>query len=303
MQNFQWEMMAQFIFPSHFGTVEEVISVDIKPRWQEIETGDSIRLAGIYHIMAVVRFNPSQTPRFSEGTFIEHIELDGNNGYFEYAIPFEVDLPREKLQPTDHPKVDIRDLSFFIFDGSNCLFKWEACCVLSEQADEQLLEQDIPSDSISVVEEVEETIQNTSTELPKQADNEPTVEVSDEQPSYESVLQKAEQQEVPQLELEAQSNIEEQVDTLNYLESIHLPTYNENVDAQATLEQQERIVETKPVVEQEQNQLAEDENVVIVEDSEEDEKTSYLPTDTDDFYNQLTESYTVLKLSNNIIRE
>lgn len=326
MQNFQWEMMAQFIFPAQLGIVEEVISVDIKPRWQEVETEESIRLTGIYHIMASVRFNPSQTPRFSEGTFIEHIEFDGNNGYFEYALPFEVDLPREKISEKDQPRVDIQDLSFLIFDGSSCLFKWDACCVVDEQEQESILDQsneevEQPRFENDDVDEMElfESIQHTPTELLKQIDNEQSVEVQEENSSLELIEQSEPPIEQAQeyivedsIEREEQTeqntHFNEQDDTLNYLESIHLPTYGDLIEQQASkppevfdteVEQQERIVEAQPVIEKQKQ------NVLKLESEEEEhvESNTYLPTDTDDFYNQLSESYTVLKLSNNIIRE
>ena len=50
MQNINWDMMTQFVFPEELGLVEEVISCNIIPRWQQIETEDSIQLHGIYHI-------------------------------------------------------------------------------------------------------------------------------------------------------------------------------------------------------------------------------------------------------------
>ncbi|MFJ8237287.1 hypothetical protein ACIQ34_16410 [Ureibacillus sp. NPDC094379] len=132
MQNVNWEMMTQFVFPEDLGIVEEVISVNIKPRWQQVETDESVRLVGIYHITAVVRFNPSHLPQYCEGTLIEHLEFDGNDGYFEYALPLEVDLPREKIAQLNKPELFVNDVNFFVYDGSSCTFKWETKCVYEE---------------------------------------------------------------------------------------------------------------------------------------------------------------------------
>ncbi|RHW33370.1 hypothetical protein D1B33_15080 [Lysinibacillus yapensis] len=140
MQKINWEMMTQFVFPEQLGTVEEVVSVDIKPIWQQIETEDSVRLVGIYHIAAVARFNPYELPEYSDGTFIEELEFDGNNGYFEYALPLEVDLPREKVAYECQPQVSIDDLSFFVYDGSNCTFKWEVGCQFDETVEGALFQ-------------------------------------------------------------------------------------------------------------------------------------------------------------------
>ena len=161
MQNINWEMMTQFVFPEDLGIVEEVISVNIKPRWQQVETDESVRLVGIYHITAVVRFNPSHLPQYCEGTLIEHLEFDGNDGYFEYALPLEVDLPREKIAQLNKPELFVNDVNFFVYDGSSCTFKWETKCVYEEA--ESLFEHH-PSEQLAYEQPVFtrlETVQNT----------------------------------------------------------------------------------------------------------------------------------------------
>ena len=132
MQNINWDMMTQFVFPEELGLVEEVISCNIIPRWQQIETEDSIQLHGIYHITAVARFNPQELPQYSEGTLIEELEFDGNNGYFEYALPLNVDLPREKVAQDNKPELAVDNIQFLVYDGCSCTFKWEVNCAFEE---------------------------------------------------------------------------------------------------------------------------------------------------------------------------
>ncbi len=111
MQNYNWDLKTQFVFPEEYGLVEDVVFVDIKPRWQLIETEDSLRLVGIYHITSTVRFDPYELPEYSEGTLIEHLELNENDGYFEYALPLEVNLPKEKVPIGCNPEILIENTS------------------------------------------------------------------------------------------------------------------------------------------------------------------------------------------------
>ena len=52
-----------------------------------------------------MKFNPKIKPDYSEGTLIEHLDLKGDEGYFEYALPLEVDLPREKVAKDCRPEL------------------------------------------------------------------------------------------------------------------------------------------------------------------------------------------------------
>lgn len=231
MQNIHWEMMTQFVFPENVGTVEEVISVNIKPRWQQIDTEDSIRLLGIYHITATARFNPKEFPEYSEGTLIEHLDFNGNDGYFEYALPLEVDLPKEKVGYNQSPQISVDDVSFFVYDGSSCTFKWEAKCTFPQK-----------SEDVQFAHEL----------------------ISDDQESLEDIIEKA-----PYEAFESSSS-----------------SSSENVSYDFELNIGE--------IENEQEEIENDSVVQI--------KTfnQFSPLDQDDFYSELEESYTLVKLSNKI---
>lgn len=79
-----------------------------------------------------MRFNPAIKPNFSEGTLIEYIDLQGDEGYFEYSLPLEVDLPKEKVAQTSQLELHVEDISLFVYDGSSCTFKWEVNCTFDE---------------------------------------------------------------------------------------------------------------------------------------------------------------------------
>lgn len=297
MQNINWEMMTQFVFPEQLGIVEEVLSVEIKPIWQQVETEESVRLVGIYHIAATARFNPSELPEYSDGTFIEDLELDGNNGYFEYALPLEVDLPREKVANNCQPQIHINDISFFVYDGSNCTFKWDVDCGFEEVVEGALFQHEpvIPmSNDEPIIPQVasidfDDILLPNETKITEEIrfGNDaifPEQPVVPEESANEFMLTKGQTSiEDPEVNIEKmsaplnktkkyESSIVKQIPTFEFGDGTLI-----NNNEESTTEQ---IIKDKVV-----------------------ETNQYFPTDTDDFYNDLKESYTPLNFSNKIIRE
>jgi hypothetical protein len=94
----QWPMQEDFYFPEHAGVPTGVQSLTVTPRYTEERTEDAVRLIGIYHIAANVEFDEG-TLRSAElddsYILIDDVELDGKDGYFEYAVPLNIDLPPE----------------------------------------------------------------------------------------------------------------------------------------------------------------------------------------------------------------
>ncbi|GAB0168760.1 valyl-tRNA synthetase [Lysinibacillus sp. CTST325] len=90
-------MSETFCFPG-YGSPTEIADVQIKPRWQTMQLEDSLRLMGIYHITAHVRFDFQDMQAFlgdEELVQIDALDIQGDTGYFEYAVPLNVDLPKE----------------------------------------------------------------------------------------------------------------------------------------------------------------------------------------------------------------
>ena len=92
-----WTMRETFCFPG-YGCPIEIASVQITPQWQTKQLEDSLRLIGIYHVTAHVRFDfqEEQTLLDSDDLVkIDALDLQGDTGYFEYAVPLHVDLPKD----------------------------------------------------------------------------------------------------------------------------------------------------------------------------------------------------------------
>ena len=101
MKKKQWTMQEDFIFPKNAGVPAGAELVNVTPRYTEERTEDAVRLTGIYHIAANVQFEEGErgSGALDTAILIDDVELDGNGGYFEYAVPLHIDLPPEVGSP------------------------------------------------------------------------------------------------------------------------------------------------------------------------------------------------------------
>ncbi len=103
MEKKQWSMQEKFYFPEHAGVPTGVQSVTVTPRYTEERTEDAVRLTGIYHIAANVEFDEGARAEEWDDSFIliDDVEVDGKDGYFEYAVPLNIDLPSIAESPLE----------------------------------------------------------------------------------------------------------------------------------------------------------------------------------------------------------
>ena len=101
MKKVQWQMKENFIFPSSTGMPTGTEKLDVTPRFTIDRTSDNLRMTGIYHVAANVEFEAevSRESEIDTATLIEDVDVTGNLGYFEYAVPFNIDLPPEAADP------------------------------------------------------------------------------------------------------------------------------------------------------------------------------------------------------------
>ncbi len=103
----QWTMQEDFIFPGNVGIPAGAEVISVTPMFSEERTADGVRLTGIYHIAANVLFEEGGSVEEGEraeealnsAILIDDVELEGNAGYFEYAVPLHIDLPPEAGNP------------------------------------------------------------------------------------------------------------------------------------------------------------------------------------------------------------
>ncbi|PID21439.1 hypothetical protein CSV61_09440 [Sporosarcina sp. P3] len=97
MTTHQWTLQESFYFPAEYGAFAESAEVKVTPGFTEDRTEEAIRLQGIYHIAANVVFDADKHVELTaeDLLIINDVEVENNKGYFEYAVPLNVDLPAE----------------------------------------------------------------------------------------------------------------------------------------------------------------------------------------------------------------
>lgn len=97
MTKHQWSLEETFYFPVEYGAFAEAAELKVTPGFTEERTDEAIRLQGIYHIAANIVFDADKQISVEKEDLlvIEDVEVKNNKGYFEYAVPLNVDLPAE----------------------------------------------------------------------------------------------------------------------------------------------------------------------------------------------------------------
>ena len=121
----KWEVEEVFTFPLELGSVTEGKKINVQVNWEAQELMGVVHIRGIYHVTAKVRFGLERQGQLSAGTLIEHIDLEGNEGYFEYAIPFSLELPNGQLKD-----LRVEDIKTTCQDSLH--IAWQVICVYDE---------------------------------------------------------------------------------------------------------------------------------------------------------------------------
>ncbi|MER1987158.1 MAG: hypothetical protein ABS948_14830 [Solibacillus sp.] len=147
-----WQMQERFSFPTELGVPAEMTTVRITPQWHEEELAESIRLTGIYHIAAHVAFTDGEA-KAGDSVFIDQLDIGETDGYFEYALPLEIDLAKDKAR--GDVLLHVAEIDSLVEDGTSVVC-WQMNCSYEEVAEQVTVEvEEIPSEKL-VVEKVEE---------------------------------------------------------------------------------------------------------------------------------------------------
>ncbi|MCG7344990.1 hypothetical protein MHZ92_12660 [Sporosarcina sp. ACRSL] len=152
MKKLQWNMKEVFFFPEDVGVPKDVRTLKVKAGFTEKRSEDAVRLSGIYHIAAKVDFTEGerieQIPR--DVVYVDDVEMDGQAGYFEYAVPLYIDLPPE----VEHPlRIEATDVKGF-FDGQGSFtVAWNVNCLYGQATPEQANKETEDSERVAQMEE------------------------------------------------------------------------------------------------------------------------------------------------------
>lgn len=124
MQN--WQMKEVLCFPAHFGTVQQGSIIKVEPNWHSENKEDSIVIKGVYVLKGNMQFDfKEREVSAQEGTFIEHLDIEKDEAYFEYAMPFSIDLPNDDIE---NVAVNVLKSSVEINEAGQCVCSWDVCC-------------------------------------------------------------------------------------------------------------------------------------------------------------------------------
>ncbi|MFF2755075.1 hypothetical protein ACFVR1_15150 [Psychrobacillus sp. NPDC058041] len=125
-----WDVKEQFLFPKSFGIPKEVKKVEVTPQYEHKVTGDSIQIMGIYHITCHVEFEEGEHAHHatSEFTQIEDLDVQGEVGYFEYAVPMSVDIAKDKVKTGSSPTLNVKHVNTNTTEHASIEIAWLVRC-------------------------------------------------------------------------------------------------------------------------------------------------------------------------------
>ncbi len=163
MQKITWEINESFIFPETYGCPVKASKVHVTPRWEQKVDEYSVSLTGIYHLSAFLEFDKGKEMAkqlSNDCTLIDEVEWQDKQGYFEYAIPLDVSLPKIGVV---HSSIDLnaRDVNVELQENGICKISSNIDCLYEEEKEEPEVVQ--PSEG-NELKEQGESVENTDSE-------------------------------------------------------------------------------------------------------------------------------------------
>ena len=197
MNQVNWSLQEEFYFPKSFGVPCSTPRVEVKPQVEFQQSNGVCSLYGVYHIAANVEFQPGECEHHgtSEWISIEDLDLNGESGYFEYAVPLFVELPPTYVHGNVQPEVHLSDVNAYVTEDRTLKVDWNVTCLYQPQPQESSSVEssylivlpdadEVPVVDVAVVEAepVEQVVQVEQTALVEQ--EEPVVKEDDSLPFF-----------------------------------------------------------------------------------------------------------------------
>ncbi len=130
MNQVNWNLKEVFYFPESFGVPTSAQRIEVKPQVEFQQVNGVSSLYGIYHIAANVTFTPGESEHHgtSEWISIEDLDVSGENGYFEYAVPLFVELPPTYVHGNKLPEIELSDVQANVTDEKALKVEWQVTC-------------------------------------------------------------------------------------------------------------------------------------------------------------------------------
>lgn len=184
MEKVNWSFQEVFYFPESFGTPKGTTLVEVKPQFVFQQNDGYCCLNGIYHISASVLFEAGVCDHhaISEWVSIEDLEMKGESGYFEYAVPHSIELPPDYKDGQTFPELSISNILPIVTDENTLQIKWDVACSYEKEKKEERLESSSSSSSSSSSEHLASIVESSESVQP----------VSDNSNSKQKVSQSSE---------------------------------------------------------------------------------------------------------------
>ncbi|SER85958.1 hypothetical protein [Psychrobacillus sp. OK032] len=135
-----WDVKEQFLFPASFGVPKLIRSVAVTPQFEKKETEESIQIVGIYHITCHVEFEEGEHAHHatSEITQIEDLDVQGEVGYFEYAVPMTVEIAKDKIKAGSSPTLNVQHVNAKTTEHAAIEIAWSVHCEFEGPNDKEV---------------------------------------------------------------------------------------------------------------------------------------------------------------------
>lgn len=152
-------MQEQLCFPTHFGSVQPGSTIRVEPNWHSETNEDSIVVKGVYVLKGNMQFDfKEREVPLQEGTFIEHIDIEKDEAYFEYALPFSIDLPNDDIE---NVAINVLKSTVDINEAGQCVCSWEVGCKVEKKT---VVEDEVPIVKEEIKVEAKEEIKREAKE-------------------------------------------------------------------------------------------------------------------------------------------
>ena len=129
-----WDVREQFRFPQSFGVPKEIKNVAVTPQCEIADKEDTIQIVGIYHITCHVKFEECEDEHHATSDFteIEDLDLQGEVGYFEYAVPMSIEIDKDKIKKGSKPTVHVNHINSKPTEPMAIEIGWTVHCAYDE---------------------------------------------------------------------------------------------------------------------------------------------------------------------------
>lgn len=187
-------------FPEQFGTVQQGSIIKVEPNWQSEVNGDSIIVKGVYVLKGHMHFDFKENESVSEnGIYIEHLDIEKDEAYFEYALPFSIDVPNEEVADI---KIQTFQSAVTVNEQGQCVCNWGVSCSIDKKEAQPIavLEDNEPIATVEPIAEVQDEQLQQAQSIVKSAAVESSAIVNDEVDFFDQL---AEAYSVVQVQLNA----------------------------------------------------------------------------------------------------